>query len=65
MTYHDPHVPVFTEDGHEMRSVPLTPESVAAADAIIIVTDHTSIDYRMVKQHARRVVDTRHVLPRD
>ncbi len=65
VSYHDPHVATFTEDGHEMRSVPLTPETVAAADAIIIVTDHSSVDYGMVKRHARRVVDTRHVLPRD
>ncbi|HXZ75179.1 MAG TPA: nucleotide sugar dehydrogenase, partial [Streptosporangiaceae bacterium] len=31
VSYHDPHVPVFAEDGHEFRSVPLDPQTVAAA----------------------------------
>jgi hypothetical protein len=31
----------------------------------MVVTDHTAMDYGLVKQHARLVVDTRHVMPRD
>ncbi len=64
VTYHDPHVASFTEDGHEMKSVPFSPESVAAADCIMIVTDHSSIDYAKVGKQARLVVDTRHALPK-
>jgi UDP-N-acetyl-D-glucosamine dehydrogenase len=62
--YHDPHVPSFKEDGHEMRSVAFGPEQVAAADCVMIVTDHSAIDYRMVRDRAKLVVDTRHALPR-
>jgi UDP-N-acetyl-D-glucosamine dehydrogenase len=65
VSYHDPHVPSFEEDGHEFRSVPLDPATVAAADCIMIVTDHSSIDYRMVKRNARLVVDTRHAMPKE
>ena len=43
----------FAEDGHEFRSVPLTPELVAAADCVMIVTDHTAVDYRMIKRHGQ------------
>jgi len=32
---------------------------------VVVVTDHTSVDYGMIKRQARAVVDTRHVLPRD
>ena len=64
VTYHDPHVASFKEDGHEMKSVPFGPETVAAADCVMIVTDHTSIDYRMVRDRAQLVVDTRHALPK-
>ncbi len=64
VTYHDPHVPSFKEDGHELKSVAFGPEQVAAADCVMIVTDHTSIDYRMVRDRAQLVVDTRHALPR-
>ena len=36
----------FREDGHEFRSVPLDAETVAAADCVMIVTDHTAVDYQ-------------------
>jgi len=64
VSYHDPHVPAFSEDGHEYRSVPLTPGTLEAADCVLVVTDHTAIDFHLVKRHARIAVDTRHVLPR-
>ena len=65
VTYSDPHVPTFAENGHEFRSVPLTPETVAAADCIMIVTDHTAVDYRMIRRNARLVVDTRNAMPKE
>jgi UDP-N-acetyl-D-glucosamine dehydrogenase len=64
VSYHDPHVPAFSEDGHEYRSVPLTAGNLEAADCVLVVTDHTAIDFHLVKRHARIAVDTRHVLPR-
>ena len=65
VTYHDPHVASFREDGHHYQSVPLSPETVAAADCVMIVTDHSAVDYGLIKRHARLAVDTRHALPRE
>ena len=65
VSYFDPHVPRFREDGQEFRSVDLTPEVVAAADCVIVVTDHTAVDYRMIKRQAKLVVDTRNALPKE
>ncbi|HEX3274166.1 MAG TPA: nucleotide sugar dehydrogenase [Gemmatimonadales bacterium] len=65
VSYHDPHVPAFEEDGHEFRSVPLDPATVAAADCVMIVTDHTAVDYHMIKRQAKLVVDTRHAMPKE
>ena len=65
VTYSDPHVPKLREDGTEFRSVALTPETVAAADCVMIVTDHSSVDYHMIKRSARLVVDTRNALPKE
>jgi UDP-N-acetyl-D-glucosamine dehydrogenase len=65
VTYSDPHVPRFREDGQEFKSVELTPEVVAAADCVMIVTDHTAVDYRMIKRKAKLVVDTRNALPKE
>jgi len=65
VTYFDPHVPRFREDGHEFRSVELTPERVAAVDCVMVVTDHSSVDYRMIKRNAKLVVDTRNAIPKE
>jgi UDP-N-acetyl-D-glucosamine dehydrogenase len=65
VSYSDPHVPAFAEDGREFRSVALDSKTVAAADCVMIVTDHTAVDYRMIKRHARLVVDTRNALPKE
>jgi UDP-N-acetyl-D-glucosamine dehydrogenase len=65
VTYSDPHVPRFREDGQEFRSVALSSEVVAEADCVMIVTDHTSVDYRMIKKAAKLVVDTRNALPKE
>jgi UDP-N-acetyl-D-glucosamine dehydrogenase len=65
VSYHDPHVPCFAEDGHEYRSAPLTPEGVRSVDCIMIVTDHSSVDYGMIKRNAKLVVDTRNAMPKE
>ena len=62
--YHDPFVANVKEDGLELTSVPLTAATLEQVDCVIVVTDHSSVDYGLVARHARAVVDTRHVLPR-
>ncbi len=57
--YHDPYVPKFREDGREHTSVALTDKELTAADAVVIVTDHSSVDYQRVVALAGVVVDTR------
>jgi UDP-N-acetyl-D-glucosamine dehydrogenase len=59
VVYHDPYVPSFREDGREHTGVQLTDAEIARADAVVIVTDHSSIDYQRVVDLAPLVVDTR------
>jgi UDP-N-acetyl-D-glucosamine dehydrogenase len=59
VVYHDPHIPVVIEDGHELRSVPLTAKEVESADVVVIVTDHRAIDYQLLVDEANLIVDTR------
>ena len=56
VAYHDPHVPRFNENGLEMESVRLDP---GAHDCVVIVTDHSSIDYDRLVDDASLVVDLR------
>ena len=43
-----------------MRSSELGPALLARSDAVVLVTDHAHFDYRLIAQHTRLVVDTRH-----
>ena len=44
-----------------MESVALTPEMLAETDAVLLVTDHTEVDYDLIREHASLIVDTRGV----
>ncbi len=59
VVYHDPYVTSFREEEHAYESVELTADEVAATDAVVIVTDHRSVDYELVMHHATVIVDTR------
>jgi UDP-N-acetyl-D-glucosamine dehydrogenase len=61
VSYHDPHVPSFSEHGVELSSQALEP---GAHDAVVIATAHTSIDYAGVVDEAQLVVDLRNALGR-
>jgi UDP-N-acetyl-D-glucosamine dehydrogenase len=64
VTYHDPYIPSFTEDGHRRTGVPLNAETLAKSDSTVIITDHSNIDYQLIVDHASVVVDTRNATAR-
>jgi UDP-N-acetyl-D-glucosamine dehydrogenase len=62
--YHDPFIPVmpsFRKYHFKLKSSPLTEKLLRKMDAVIVVTDHSPIDYRWVVKHSALVVDTRNV----
>ncbi|MFO0810563.1 MAG: nucleotide sugar dehydrogenase [Gemmataceae bacterium] len=62
VSYHDPFVPALPTMRHHtirLTSQELTAEFLAAQDAVVIVTDHTDVDYRFVVENSRLVIDTR------
>jgi UDP-N-acetyl-D-glucosamine dehydrogenase len=60
--FHDPYVEsVRIDDGIE-HSVKLTAERLAAADAVVVTTDHSCVDYGFVTEHATIVVDPRNAI---
>ncbi len=63
--YNDPHVPQTHKMRHhdlKMHSVPLTKESLAGYDCVLIATNHSATDFTMVGQHAKLIVDTRNAM---
>ena len=37
---------------------------LASYDAVLIVTDHDNVDYRLIGEHARLIIDTRNACAR-
>ncbi len=65
VTYHDPHCPVFPmmrRHAIDLSSVPLDAAHLAAADAVLIVTNHDAIDWTIIGDHASLIVDTRNAM---
>jgi UDP-N-acetyl-D-glucosamine dehydrogenase len=68
VAYHDPYCPVIADDGHTqvrhlpIKSIALTSSTLRAADVVVVVTDHTAIDYELVRKNAPIIVDTRGVM---
>ncbi len=62
ISYADPHVPVFPkmrEHRFDLSSVPLTAESLAGYDCVLLATDHDKFDYELILSNAKLIVDAR------
>jgi len=58
--YNDPFFPTVGQGRHYALNMTCTPlENLGQYDAVLIVTDHTSYDYRRIVAEAQIVVDTR------
>jgi UDP-N-acetyl-D-glucosamine dehydrogenase len=62
VSYADPFTPQLNSQGTKLTAVELTPEAVASADCVLILTSHSAFDYAMISDRARLVVDTRNAL---
>ncbi|MGE5375114.1 MAG: nucleotide sugar dehydrogenase [Bacteroidota bacterium] len=59
--YHDPYIPQIHHEaeGWRMDSITDLMASVAAADGVVIITNHKSYDYKAIVECAKFVFDTR------
>ena len=63
--YHDPHVPAthrMRQHDLKMKSIALTPQALEGYDCVMVITNHSAYDPKMIADHARLVVDTRGML---
>ncbi len=60
---HDPLVSGFELDGgKKITTVKLTKESISSSDLVVIITDHSDIDYKFIVDNAKLIFDTRNAL---
>ncbi|MDF2813625.1 MAG: nucleotide sugar dehydrogenase [Microvirga sp.] len=67
--YFDPHIPVIPMTREHAglagrRTIALDRKSLAAYDAVLIATDHDDVDYKLIVDTAKVVVDTRNACAR-
>ena len=66
ISYHAPHIPTVPRmrswpDLPELDSQELSAELLHSQDAVLIATNHSAVDYDLVLEHSRLVIDTRGV----
>ena len=57
--FHDPYVAEVKLEGHTLHSQPYSARLLAAADCVLLITDHSCFDMDAVLASARLLVDTR------
>jgi UDP-N-acetyl-D-glucosamine dehydrogenase len=57
--YHDPYVPSTDLNGRRRVSVPLTAATLGRSDCVVILTNHSSVNYGLILRYAPVIVDTR------
>lgn len=59
LSFHDPYVTYFKRGEEMIWGVPLTEKLLGEVDLVIIVTDHSDLDYEWIEDHAHLSYDTR------
>ena len=59
VNYHDPYVPATELNGRRRSSTPLTPAALRRSACVVVLTNHSNVDYAFVLRHAPAIVDTR------
>jgi len=62
VVYHDPFVKELEYNGLHLKSIALTDGQIKKSDLVLILTNHTGIDYVGLTKKAKLVFDTRNVL---
>ncbi|MCH7724771.1 MAG: nucleotide sugar dehydrogenase, partial [Bacteroidetes bacterium] len=66
--YTDPFIPSLPKTrkyNFAMESVDLTAESIKNYDLVVLSTDHTDFDYKMIGSNAKAILDTRNAFERN
>ena len=58
VSYHDP----FIKNAEKIKYIELNEKNLSEADAVVITTDHSNVDYEMVGKYSKLIIDTRNVM---
>lgn len=60
--YYDPYIPSIEHEGWGLSSVLSLNDAVKNADCVVIITDHSAVDYEEIAKNASLVFDSRNVM---
>lgn len=60
--YYDPFIEKIRLNGYRFKNAKLSDELLSDSDCTVIVTDHSSLDYKQIVERSKLVVDTRNKL---
>jgi len=61
LSYHDPYIPFLDIYNIKSRSSKITKNLLKKQDLVILVTDHSGLDYKMIAENSKKIFDTRNV----
>ena len=64
ISYHDPYISSIDLNQKQYSSQPLDAKKVAGFDCVLVATDHSEIDFQMILEHSKTLVDTRNATRR-
>jgi UDP-N-acetyl-D-glucosamine dehydrogenase len=62
VTYSDPYIPSIDLNERSLKSISLNPNRVKEFDCVVVLTDHSNVDYAMIAKHGQLVLDCRNAL---
>jgi UDP-N-acetyl-D-glucosamine dehydrogenase len=62
ISYYDPYLPYLTMNGIDLKNARFEAKTFKGSDCVAIVTDHSAVDYELIAQHSKLIIDTRNVL---
>jgi len=65
LKYYDPYIPYLDIGGIKEKVTRLTKTMLKKQDLVLIITDHTGVDYKMVSRESGLIFDTRDVMKKN
>lgn len=62
VSYYDPYFPYLKVDGIDLKCVKFNKKTIRSFDCVVIVTDHSNVDYQFIAKNSKIVIDTRNAM---
>lgn len=60
--YYDPYFPYFKVDRVDLKCVKFDKKILRSFDCVVVVTDHSNVDYQFMAKNSKLIIDTRNAL---